>query len=371
MRDRFKRSMEKFFLDPLSLGELFRPFFPQSEQTPVPASGVPAAVFVRRRRAGGPQLCEVKGFGSNPGNLRMLEYLPDGLPEDAPLVVVLHGCRQTAESYDRGAGWAALAREEGFALLYPEQKEANNPRNCFSWFRPSEVTRDRGELASVRQMIDHLCARAKTDPARIYITGLSAGGAMTAAMLANYPQLFAGGAIIAGLAFGAARDARRALAAMEIAPERDAREWGDLVRAASPAAAPSSPAILPPVSIWHGTEDRTVSISNAEALVAQWLDVNGLDMQAFAETRSKGRRTRRWRDPAGQARVTFHRIAGLGHGTPVTRSPAAASLGAGDRDNPGKAGGYAARSEPFMLEAGFSSTLEIARDWGLLGRRPS
>nr|WP_246300925.1 PHB depolymerase family esterase [Rhizobium rhizolycopersici] len=281
----------------------------------------------------------------------MFEYVPEALPAEAPLVVVLHGCRQTAESYDRAAGWTALAREQGFCVLYPEQKDANNPRRCFNWFRPSEVTRDRGELASIRQMIVHLSARAGCDPTRIYITGLSAGGAMTAAMLANYPELFAGGAIFAGLPFGAARDARRALAAMEHAPERSASEWGDLVRVASPSAGG-----LPPLSIWHGTADRTVSISNAEALVAQWLDVRGIDPAGFSETRAKGRRIRRWRDAMGRSQVTFHRIAGLAHGTPIAR---------------GKGGGYAARPEPFMLEAGFSSTLEIAREWGLLRVRPA
>jgi len=345
VRDRFKRSMmDRLFFNPERFGELFRPFFPDLEPEHRPAG-------VRRRRGDGPGLSETKAFGSNPGNLRMFEYVPEALPAEAPLVVVLHGCRQTAESYDRAAGWTALAREQGFCVLYPEQKDANNPRRCFNWFRPSEVTRDRGELASIRQMIVHLSARAGCDPARIYITGLSAGGAMTAAMLANYPELFAGGAIFAGLPFGAARDAHRALAAMDHAPERSASEWGDLVRAASP-----SGEGLPPVSIWHGTADRTVSISNAEALVAQWLDVRGIDPAGFSETRAKGRRIRRWRDAMGRSQVTFHRIAGLAHGTPIAR---------------GKGGGYAARPEPFMLEAGFSSTLEIAREWGLLRVRPA
>ncbi|SOC39967.1 poly(hydroxyalkanoate) depolymerase family esterase [Rhizobium subbaraonis] len=343
MRDRFKRSMmDRLFFNPERFGELFRPFFTDLEADH-------RAAGVRRRRGDGPGLSEARGFGSNPGNLRMFEYVPEALPAEAPLVVVLHGCRQTAESYDRAAGWASLAHEQGFCVLYPEQKDANNPRRCFNWFRPSEVTRDRGELASIRQMIDHLSTRAGCDPARIYITGLSAGGAMTAAMLANYPELFAGGAIFAGLPFGAARDARRALAAMERVPGRDAREWGELVRAAAPAQGR-----LPPVSIWHGTADRTVSISNAEALVDQWLDVHGLEPGSFSESRAKGRRIRRWRDATGRSRVTYHRIAGLGHGTPVAR---------------GKGGGYATRPEPFMLEAGFSSTLEIAREWGLLRRR--
>lgn len=339
MRDRFKRSVDRLFLNPERFGELFRPFFPEPDHPPV---------RVRKRRSNEPELMEIKGFGSNPGNLRMLQYVPVGLKPDAPLVVVLHGCCQTAESYDRAAGWAALARELGFCVLYPEQKASNNPRRCFSWFRPSEVTRDRGELASIRQMIGHLSERVRSDRARTYITGLSAGGAMTAAMLANYPELFAGGTIIAGLPFGAARDARRALAAMHQAPDRTPQQWGDLVRAARP-----DISAQPVISIWHGTEDETVSISNAEALASQWIAAHGLDPAFFSETRVKGRRTRRWRTNDGRAAVSYHRVSGFGHGTPVTR---------------GKGGGYAVASEPFMLEAGFSSTLEIARGWGLIPR---
>src|SRR5262245_12018059 len=112
MRDRFKRSMERLFFNPERFGELFRPFLPEPEREPP-----------RRRGRGhdGPLLTEARGFGSNPGNLRMLEYVPDSLEAGAPLVVVLHGCRQTAASYDRAAGWATLARECGFAVLYPEQ----------------------------------------------------------------------------------------------------------------------------------------------------------------------------------------------------------------------------------------------------------
>lgn len=339
MRDRFKRSVDRLFLNPERFGELFRPFFPEQDHPPV---------RVRKRGSTGPELSEVKRFGTNPGHLRMLQYVPDGLKANAPLVVVLHGCRQSAESYDRAAGWAALAQELGFCVLYPEQKGANNPRHCFNWFRPSEVARDRGEVASIRQMIEHVATRVHADRGRVYITGLSAGGAMATAMVANYPELFSGGAIIAGMPFGAARDARRALSAMEQAPDRTSRQWGDLVRASSP-----DVSAQPVISIWHGTEDNTVSISNAEALVAQWLDVYGLDPAAFSETRTKGCRTRRWRGAGGRALVSYHLVSGLGHGTPVM---------------PGRGGGYAAASEPFMLEAGFSSTLEIARNWGLIPR---
>ena len=338
MRDRFKRSVERLLPAEARLGDLFRPS-PRHEERKAPAA---------RRRPAGSMLEEVTGFGSNPGALRMFAHIPEGLPAGRPLVLVLHGCQQDAAGYDRAAGWASLAEERGFAVVYAQQREANNPRLCFTWFRPSEVTRDRGETMSIRQMVAHAVEAAASDPERVFVTGLSAGGAMTAAMLANYPDVFAGGAIIAGLPFGAARDATRAFDAMAEAPERSPRDWSDLVRAVSPRIARK-----PAVSIWHGTADETVSLSNGLALVEQWRDLYRLPKEAFVEKRLKGRRTRIWPDKDGKPLVTFHAIDGMGHGTPVLS---------------GEGGGYAVSAEPFMLEAGFSSTLEIAKEWCLTRR---
>src|SRR5829696_4407005 len=89
------------------------------------------------------RLSETTGFGSNPGNLRMLTYLPKGQAGSPALVVVLHGCTQTAAGYDHGAGWSTLADRYGFALLFPEQQRANNPKTCFSWFQPGDTARPR------------------------------------------------------------------------------------------------------------------------------------------------------------------------------------------------------------------------------------
>src|ERR1700742_248373 len=91
-----------------------------------------AAAEVPGHRAG--HLSELTTFGANPGNLRMFVYVPEGLPRLAPLVVALHGCSKSAEEYDHGAGWSSLADRFGFAVLYPQQQPANNPKNCFSWF---------------------------------------------------------------------------------------------------------------------------------------------------------------------------------------------------------------------------------------------
>ena len=101
------------------------------------------------------------------------------------LVVVLHGCTQTAAGYDLGAGWSTLAERYGFVLLLPEQTPANNPKTCFNWFLPGDTARDRGEALSIRQMIEKTIGAHGVDRKRVFITGLSAGGAMTAAMLAD------------------------------------------------------------------------------------------------------------------------------------------------------------------------------------------
>lgn len=299
-----------------------------------------------RKAPASSRLEELASFGSNPGRLRMLYYVPPSLPKGAPLVVVLHGCRQTADAYDQGSGWSRLAREKGFALLYAEQTRSNNSNLCFNWFRPSNVTRDRGEVMSVRQMIATMLKRHKLDRKRIYINGLSAGGAMAASMLATYPELFAGGGIIAGLPYGAARDVRRALDAMREPPVRTPQEWGDLVRQAAP-----SLSRLPVISIWHGTRDDTVAFANGEALLAQWLDIYGLAADGYSESTVDGQSRRVWHDRNGRPVIEFYTIAGMGHGTPL--KPRAASRP--QADTPGE----------FMLDAGISSTAQLAKFWDL------
>ncbi|RYE75458.1 MAG: PHB depolymerase family esterase, partial [Oxalobacteraceae bacterium] len=220
----------------------------------------------------GPTRCrEVSDFGENPGGLRMLAYAPVGLPAGAPLVVTLHGCTQYGEAYAAGAGWLDLADRLGFAVLAPEQVQGNNPSRCFNWFSSEDVRRGGGEVCSIANMIAAMVRDHHLDPDQVFITGLSAGGAMTAAMLAAYPELFAGGAIIAGLPYGSAATLPDALKVMQSGDGRSSAVLSELVRKAAPAS--KRPLRL---SIWHGDADHTVHPSNGRDLAKQWTAAHGL-----------------------------------------------------------------------------------------------
>src|SRR5580698_354371 len=125
---------------------------------------------------------QTSAFGANPGDLRMLVHVPPHRIAKAPLVVVLHGCKQTAQAYAQGAGWLTLADQCGFAVLCPEQKSSNNRNCCFNWFYPSDTRRGEGEVESVRQMVSKAILDFDLDPELVFVTGLSAGGAMACAL---------------------------------------------------------------------------------------------------------------------------------------------------------------------------------------------
>ena len=282
----------------------------------------------------------VQGFGTNPGALKMYVHVPARAPSPRPLVVVLHGCNQSATGYEIGARWGEFAERHGFVVLYPEQQGGNNQRGCFNWFADDDTHRGHGEAESIRQMIDHAVATQDIDPDRVFICGLSAGGAMAGAMLASYPELFAGGAIVAGLPYGTASNTGEALESMYMGKVKDAKAWGDLVRAAS-----DHRGAWPSVSIWHGEADTTVKPINAGELVKQWANVHGLGADAPTETRIGAATRRAWHDADDRACLIDYSVPGLSHGVPVD-----------DADPPA----------PFFLPAGICATWHIAHDWGLL-----
>jgi poly(hydroxyalkanoate) depolymerase family esterase len=311
--------------------------------------GLRFAEFSRSANASSP-LQEVIGFGDNPGGLRLFAFVPAQLQRPRALVVVLHGCGQTAAGYDLGAGWSTLAEHYGFALLMPEQQRINNGNTCFNWFNPEDTARDSGEACSIREMIAHMIETHRVDPRRIFITGLSAGGGMTSVMLATYPEVFAAGAVIAGLPYGIATNLREALDGMFHSPVRPARELGDLVRGASNHRGP-----WPKISVWHGSSDRTVNPGNANEIVKQWLDLHDLPDVPMAETNVDGYPRQAWWNKDGETLVESYAITDMAHGTPL-----------GIADNDERYGVEGA----FLIEAGISSSYHIAKFFGLTGWIP-
>lgn len=285
----------------------------------------------------------LRDFGGNPGNLDARIYVPADPPR--ALVVVLHGCTQSASVYDKGSGWSKLAEREGFAVLFPQQRRTNNSNLCFNWYQPSDARRDRGEAASISQMIQHLAAKYRLDRSRVFITGLSAGGAMTSVMLASYPELFAGGAVIAGLPFASANNLPEALERMRGHASPSRRELSSRAKAAADRS--SDP---PTLSVWHGTNDTIVDPVNATAIVNQWRDLHGLgDTISRVETVA-GHRRETWSDSRGRTIVERYDVLGMGHGTPIDT-----------RDH-----GACGTTGPHMLEASICSTRKIASSWGLV-----
>jgi feruloyl esterase len=328
-----------------------------------PPNRIDLADLVRRSRrldaagqggegAAASRLETIEAFGPNPGALRLRAFVPEGLPPGGPLLVALHGCTQTAAGFDRGCGWSTLAEAHGFALLMPEQRQANNANRCFHWFEPAHASRGAGETGSILAMVRHMLAAHRLDPARVGVVGLSAGGAMAGSLLATHPEVFAAGAVIAGLPHGAAAGMPQAFEAMATGGRpRPDEAWAEAVRQA---ADPGHAGPWPRIAIWHGEADSTVHPANGEALVRQWTRVHAV---AAAETEALpgGGRRRVWRGDDGAAVVEHHSLPGVAHGVPI-------HAGTGE--------GRSGEAMPFILDVGVSAPHRILGFLGMASDAP-
>ena len=190
-------------------------------------------------------------------------YVPPGAALRAlPLVVMLHGCTQDPDDFAAGTGMNQRAREQGFAVLYPAQSEQANPKRCWNWFKHNHQQRGRGEPAVIAGMTRAVMQRHGIDARRVYIAGLSAGGAMAALVAGLYPDLYAAVGVHSGLPAGCAANLPEALAAMNGASPPSTRPR----RRSAP-----SPTVAVPSIIFHGDQDKTVHPRNGEQLIMSML----------------------------------------------------------------------------------------------------
>jgi poly(hydroxyalkanoate) depolymerase family esterase len=207
----------------------------------------------------------------NPPSRSYLIYVPSGLKtgDSVPLLVMLHGCRQNAQILAEGTRMNALAERHRFIVLYPEQSLRANSLRCWRWF-DGETVRGAGEAALIAALVQRTVSRYPIDASRVYVAGVSAGGAMACVLTCCYGAMFAACAIASGVMYRAAESVGDAAAVMRrgshAAPQLLARE----------AARDSSgrSAFVPSLVI-HGDDDSTVHPRNAEQIVEQ--------LQAFAQ----------------------------------------------------------------------------------------
>lgn len=299
------------------------------------------------------ELRTVAAFSPNPGNLKMLIYEPKVKrgTELKPLVVVLHGCGQTAAEVARLTGWNKLAGINDFIVLYPQQRVWNNMSTCFNWFQDKDIEKGSGECESIYQAIRYMIHTYPIDSNRIYITGLSAGAAMAVVMMATHPEQFKAGAIFAGGAYKIADNAFESVGAMLGTKKMEKDELVRLVKEQNPRYTGAYPSMI----IYQGLDDMVVNHKNARLLIAQWTGLNGCDdIPDKTEHPFMGIndiRRMEYTDSTGKAVLIYYEVDNLGHRILVNPGPAP--------DQGGEAGTYGAAR-------GFHSTWQTAKDFGIL-----
>lgn len=302
----------------------------------------------KKRRYENAQLQKIKSFDGNSGNLLMYYHEPDQPKDNMPLVVVLHGCNQNALGAAKLSDWNKLADRYGFYVLYPEQKKINNASDCFNWFKSKDNETGKGEVASIANMINKMHSDFHTDRSMTFITGMSAGGGMTMAMAACYPEYFEGAAVLAGGPYGVSGlddGAKAMLGKLDKSPS----EWGNIVRNARDNSLTVDD--YPNLVIIHGKKDNVVDFKNANEILEQWSNVLDISLSSERDTSITTDVKLRYFSNSNETRqIWLYEIEKMGHELPT---------------NPGTGPTEGGGSGVFAKDKDFFSTYWIANHFGL------
>ncbi|AEA45592.1 extracellular catalytic domain type 1 short-chain-length polyhydroxyalkanoate depolymerase [Fluviicola taffensis] len=288
----------------------------------------------------------------NKGNLNAYIHEPaKKTTKQVPLVLVLHGCNQDADEIARSSGWNELADNLGFYVLYPEQRGVNNMIKCFNWFLENDQEKDKGEIASIHEMVQYAVSTYQIDESRIYIYGVSAGAAMSVNYMACYPNTIKSGAILAGTAYKQVDSPMKSFSEMReptVFSDENLRQkiysQDSLYKGA-----------FPQLIIIHGNDDKVVNYGNGEVLLKQWKTVTKVVSESTKNVNinvNSPKITRTdYKDSKNNSVIIFYTADKWGHYLMIDPGPSP------------KQGGEVTK---YAKDGDFFSTYELAKDWNLV-----
>ena len=284
------------------------------------------------------EISELNQFGDNPGDLEASYYTP--ISKNPAIVVLLHGCAQNGEELAQQSGLLGLAKKHEFSLLIPQQGLTNNIKRCFNWYSDDDYTKNAGESLSIKNMI--ITLKQQLGSESVYIIGLSGGGAMASAMLVNYPNLFTGGAIVAGIPFPCANGLITGISCMKNGPLQTTQGLVELVKELNP-----KQNFWPKLSVWTGAADDIVNPINSSHLAEQWALLSNITAKPSV-TKKPNYKISSWVDAHKQVQIELVEIDNLGHGIMVNPNV----------ENGGEISDY-------LLDSPISTIKHVVKFWGI------